>query len=158
MLDITTLAAWGEFLGGIAVVISLVYLASQIRQNSKLLRASTTSSTNEQVRTLNTLLAQEPELATIFWNGNGDRDALSENDRQRFDNLMSLQFQTFRQQYQFERYGIGTSEEWQYIEAVMRWQVQQPGAQRWWQEWGGMYPEAFYEFTEGLIRRGEAAG
>ena len=41
MLDITTLAAWGEFLGGIAVVVSLIYLASQIRQNSRLLRAST---------------------------------------------------------------------------------------------------------------------
>ena len=35
-MDITTLAAWGEFLGGIAVVVSLVYLASQIRQNSRL--------------------------------------------------------------------------------------------------------------------------
>ena len=38
-MEITTLAAWGEFLGGIAVVISLVYLASQIRQNSKMLKA-----------------------------------------------------------------------------------------------------------------------
>ena len=39
-MDITTLAAWGEFLGGIAVVVSLVYLASQIRQNSRLLDAA----------------------------------------------------------------------------------------------------------------------
>ena len=39
-MDITTLAAWGEFLGGIAVVVSLVYLASQVQQNSRLLRAS----------------------------------------------------------------------------------------------------------------------
>ena len=39
-MDITTLAAWGEFIGGIAVVVSLIYLASQIRQNSRLLRAS----------------------------------------------------------------------------------------------------------------------
>jgi ketosteroid isomerase-like protein len=45
MLDITTLAAWGEFLGGIAVVVSLIYLAGQIRQNSRLLRASTASAT-----------------------------------------------------------------------------------------------------------------
>ena len=44
-MDITTLAAWGEFLGGIAVVASLVYLASQIRQYSRLLRASTASAT-----------------------------------------------------------------------------------------------------------------
>jgi hypothetical protein len=41
-MDINTLAAWGEFLGDIAVVISLIYLAGQIRQNSKLLRVSTT--------------------------------------------------------------------------------------------------------------------
>ncbi len=32
-MDITTLAAWGEFIGGIAVVVSLVYLASQIRHS-----------------------------------------------------------------------------------------------------------------------------
>ena len=37
------LAAWGEFLGGIAVVVSLIYLAGQIRQNSRLLRASTSA-------------------------------------------------------------------------------------------------------------------
>jgi len=30
-MDITTLAAWGEFLGGIAVVVSLIYLAGQNR-------------------------------------------------------------------------------------------------------------------------------
>ena len=30
-MGINTLAAWGEFPGGIAVDISLVYLASQIR-------------------------------------------------------------------------------------------------------------------------------
>jgi hypothetical protein len=40
-MDITTLAAWGEFLGGIAVVVSLIYLAGQIRQNSRLLQIST---------------------------------------------------------------------------------------------------------------------
>ena len=43
MLDITTLAAWGEFIGGIAVVVSLIYLAGQIRQNSRLLRASSSN-------------------------------------------------------------------------------------------------------------------
>ena len=39
-MDITTLAAWGEFIGGIGVIASLVYLASQIRQNSNLLEAA----------------------------------------------------------------------------------------------------------------------
>ncbi len=55
-MDITTLAAWGEFLGGIAVVVSLVYLAGQIRQNLKLLRASTASTTTAVSNDINSLL------------------------------------------------------------------------------------------------------
>ena len=43
-MDITTLAAWGEFIGGIAVVVSLIYLASQIRQNSRLLQVAAIAS------------------------------------------------------------------------------------------------------------------
>jgi hypothetical protein len=42
-MDINTLAAWGEFLGGIGVIASLIYLASLIRQNSRLLRSATAS-------------------------------------------------------------------------------------------------------------------
>jgi hypothetical protein len=34
MLDIATLPAWVKFIGGIAVVVSLIYLAGEIRQNS----------------------------------------------------------------------------------------------------------------------------
>jgi hypothetical protein len=32
MLDITTLAVWAEFSGGVAVVVSQIYLAGQIRR------------------------------------------------------------------------------------------------------------------------------
>ncbi len=64
-MDITTLAAWGEFLGGIAVVVSLIYLAGQIRQNSKLLRASTASVTAQNLFSESSLMVQDPEVARI---------------------------------------------------------------------------------------------
>lgn len=41
-------AAIGEFVGGIGVVITLVYLALQIRQNTKTVRSSTLA-TNSQI-------------------------------------------------------------------------------------------------------------
>ena len=85
MLDITTLAAWGEFLGGIAVVVSLIYLASQIRQNSRLLRTSTASATSDISGRVSTLIVQDAEVARIFWEGSADRDALATTDRQRFE-------------------------------------------------------------------------
>jgi len=72
-MDITTLAAWGEFLGGIAVVVSLVYLASQIRQNSKLLRASTASATIATNADFSSLVVQDSEVARILREGMSGR-------------------------------------------------------------------------------------
>ncbi len=108
MPDITTLAAWGEFLGGIAVVVSLVYLASQIRQNSKLVRASTTSADANSGNAFSLAIVQDPEVARIYWEGSADRDALSEPDRRRFDPLITMSFGIVVQQYEFFRDGTGS--------------------------------------------------
>ncbi len=89
---IATLAAWGEFIGGIAVVVSLIYLAGQIRQNSKLLRASTASATIAAFNATAGLMAQDPEAARIYWDAMLDRAALSESDRRRFDAMMGMNF------------------------------------------------------------------
>jgi hypothetical protein len=87
-MDITTLAAWGEFLGGIAVVVSLVYLAGQIRQNSKLLRASTPASTSELMLAQNDAIIQDADVARFYFEGMADPDALSASERRRFDMLL----------------------------------------------------------------------
>ena len=90
-MDITTLAAWGEFLGGIAVVVSLIYLAGQIRQNSRLVRASTATVTLEGINAPSMLMVQDPEVARIWFAGLADRSSLSELDLKRFDPLIAMQ-------------------------------------------------------------------
>ncbi len=40
-MDITTLAAWGEFLGGVVVIFSLIYLAGQILHTKSQIEANT---------------------------------------------------------------------------------------------------------------------
>jgi hypothetical protein len=157
-MDIITLAAWGEFLGGIAVVVSLVYLAGQIRQNSKLLRTSTASVSGETNGRLNILLVQDPEVARIFWDGLADRDSLSESDRRRFDPMIQLQLGGVNQEYQFAQDGIIDPSIWETRTKGMRWEFQQPGMKQWWSEWGYVYPADFRDFCDGLIREGEAAG
>lgn len=77
-MDITTLAAWGEFLGGIAVVVSLIYLASQIRQNSRLLNASSASTQAQSTSAFSSLVAQDPEVARIFLEGGADRETIAQ--------------------------------------------------------------------------------
>ncbi len=157
-MDITTLAAWGEFLGGIAVVVSLVYLAGQIRQNSRLLRASTASVSNETNSRVSIMTAGDPEIARIYWEGLADRSALSEADRRRFDPLVGVFVGGVHQEHQFAQDGVIAPSIWESRTKGTRGMLQQPGMQQWWAEWQLTYPDGFVEFMDGLIREGEAAG
>ena len=99
MLDINTLAAWGEFLGGVGVIASLIYLAGQIRQNSRLLMASTASATSGNSAEFLSLVVQDSEIARIFEDGQADRSSLPAADRRRFDPLIGLLFAHFNEEY-----------------------------------------------------------
>ena len=156
-MDITTLAAWGEFLGGIAVVVSLIYLAGQIRQNSRLLEASAADAMMQNVFQSTVLLAQDGEVSRIFWDGIADRDGLSEADQRRFDPLLSMQFQGYSQQHEYSLRGLAHTRAWKTQEIGMRWQLEQPGVRQWWREWGGTFAQEFRDLVDGLIREGEAA-
>ncbi len=158
MLDITTLAAWGEFIGGIAVVVSLVYLASQIRQNSRLLRVSTAAVIGESSIAVTGELTQSPELARIFWEGIADRAALSEADQQRFDPLVSQNISRMCLEYHLWQEGAVIPVLWETRRKQISWLIENPGVQHWWREWRRIYDEQFCDFIDGLIREGEAAG
>jgi len=157
-MDITTLAAWGEFLGGIAVVVSLVYLASQIRQNSKLLRASSASVSAAGQNRVTELMAQDPELSRIWFQGMRDRNGLSEPDRLRFDPLIAIVLGSTNQEYHLEQDGAVSPAYWKYRVKVLRQMFENPGAQQYWTAYGVQYADGFIELVDGLIHEGEAAG
>ncbi len=156
-MDINTLAAWGEFIGGIAVVVSLIYLASQIRQNSKTLRASTASVAQQVLLEISILTSRDAELARIYFAGLADRAALSEQDQMRFDPLLSVQITGLQQQFRLARDGSLSSEVWADMEHAQRWLGRLAGAQEWWLQWRHLYRRDFRDFYEGLVREGEAA-
>jgi len=157
-MDITTLAAWGEFLGGIAVVVSLVYLASQIRQNSKLLRASAGSTLAQISLAQSAFQAQDSEMARIQLDGSTDRSTLSDVERRRFDALTHMQVKGNRHLFRFYRDGILSPQEWDSTKREMTWAFQLPGQRQWWKEWRDLFEEDFQQYIDGLIREGEAAG
>ena len=78
----------GEFVGAIGVVVSLLYLAIQIRRSNLL--ATAESNRFGQHAPIEPIMAivQDPEVARIFREGLGDRDALSSDEKVRFDMLL----------------------------------------------------------------------
>jgi hypothetical protein len=157
MLDIITLAAWGEFIGGIAVLVSLIYLASQVRQNTKFQRATTTIATAQMQNSYTPLMMQDAEISRIYWAGLRDYESLSEDEKGRFNPLMSMQFQGFSYRHQFREEGIASPDAWEQNVRGMRWLFRgNPGARQWWREWRDIHPPHFIEFVDGLIREAEA--
>jgi hypothetical protein len=157
-MDINTLAAWGEFLGGIAVVVSLVYLAGQIRQNSNLLKASVASTTAQLQYGQNEMIAKDSEIAQLFSRGISDRDSLSEVEGLQFDVMLAIQVQAVHQSFEFQESGIGSMASWYWIKGAMGWFTTQPGFKTWWLANQKNYMPVFRDYVDALIREGEAAG
>ena len=65
-ITLAELGAIGELLGGLAVIISLVYVGLQIRQSADASRAATSQAFAKQYSDLNKLIAN-PELSATNW-------------------------------------------------------------------------------------------
>ena len=75
-MDLETFAQLGEFLGGVAVFVSLIYLGIQIRQgnrqvehNTRSLEVSTYRAITSDLNQFRSLLISDPELGRIYLEG-----------------------------------------------------------------------------------------
>ena len=78
-MDLTQLANLGEFIGGVAVLLTLIYLAAQVRQGNRLARAQVRQ---ETARVSSELAAQaDSESMGLFIRARSDFDSLSEVEK-----------------------------------------------------------------------------
>ena|SRR5437773_5516341 len=83
-MNLNDLANLGQIIGAVAVVISLFYVASQIRQNTIAVRSATAQTVHEHFAKWYHLVAADDELSRIVANGLRDYASLSEQERVRF--------------------------------------------------------------------------
>ena len=89
----------GEFVAAFTVIVTLGYLAVQIRQNTRSVRASMYQSLVESVVNFNTAFTQDSELARAYLEGLEDLDGLSEADRTRVVFALFSHFQIFQSMF-----------------------------------------------------------
>ena len=78
------LGNYGEFFGAIAVVVTLIYLALQIRQNTNATKVGTSFALNQSLADINSALRSDAELAGIWLKGCEDLESLSAVEHVRF--------------------------------------------------------------------------
>ena len=87
-----TLANISELVSAIAVVISLVYLAGQIRHNTRALEASTYHAAATSASSFTALIASNPELSEFYHRGLVGEITLDGASQERFDLLLDTLF------------------------------------------------------------------
>jgi hypothetical protein len=89
------LGAIGEIVGAVAVVLTLGYLAVQIRQNTAAIHMSAAEKAHDNTAEFNRFLASDEQLVELWYKGNEAPESLREGEHRRF---MSMASSLFRRQ------------------------------------------------------------
>jgi hypothetical protein len=78
-------SAIGQLIGAFAVLITLIYLVIQVKQNTAAVATSTYESTMTGFNDINVIVASTPELASIINRGCMNTDELTEVETVQFN-------------------------------------------------------------------------
>jgi hypothetical protein len=154
----------GEFVAAVGVIASLIYLAIQIRQNTRHLADNTKAlwlaeenATQQNLSQFRQLLIRDSEIAMVFVRGLGGQSSLESTDRIRFRMLMDELM--FAAQLTYHRVEASVIPEcrWENSVSLMKEMAENPGFREWWAEARGRLDRDFREEMEAIVASGEPA-
>lgn len=145
---IETLGNIGDLLGGIGVIITLLYLANQIRQNTCSMRASAFQTSQRDIADKLDSLSSDPELIRIYFDGNHEFATFSREDRRRYATFMTGLLRRYETLLYQTRVGNIDREEWEGLLTELRTIFKYPGARAWWSQGSSSFNRELREFLE----------
>lgn len=124
-MTLSDLGNLGGFISGIAVAISLIYLAIQIRQGSKIARASLRQSLAENQFAQITLRATDPVIRTAFRKASVSEE-LSEDEAAALFAYAAAAIRQWEALYSQYEHGMVAAEDWRTTRQVLLRRFQLP--------------------------------
>ena len=111
-MDLTQLANLGEFIGGVAVLVTLIYLALEVRRSRAATEALALDALHVGWNSINADLHNNRELMEVFARGSADPTSLDPVDRARFLSVIQCYVNHFQTATRRNRSGSVPREEW----------------------------------------------
>ena len=154
MLD--ALGNIGEFVGGVAVVVTLLYLAAQIRHNTRSNKTQSWQAAVAAVSEWSRQVGMDPESVRILQSGSADFDALSDLERAQFNLLMNSFLRNCENiHYQFINGSIEESTWSGFAQRTLSF-FDAPGTRDWWSITSAAYSPEFQRFIREAVPTGPA--
>lgn len=142
------IGAVAEFVGAAGVVVTLLYLAAQVRQNTKALRGSTFQAVIGYATGFAEGVARDGELAGIFQKGMADFESLHETEHLRFHWLLIALLRRYENMHYQSRMGLLDDHQWEGLRASLNHVMQRPGSRAWWRSNSFLFNPSFRDFLE----------
>ena len=148
------LASLGQLAAVCVGIPSLIYLAVQIREQTKERRQSAVHALTEQWGDLTEGLHNNSEMAAIFLRGTHSFTDLDAVSKLRFSAFFNRLLNIFEGMYFSHCQGILTESSWRAIERTMSDLVDYPGVQQWWETRKHWHTEEFDRVVAAIIAKG----
>jgi len=142
------IGASGEWIGGLATVGTLFYLAYQVRQNTRTARSSAYQAASAAITAWSFEMSSDPVLIENLWIAMRDPDALDEMTRRQIGMQFQALFRNYENIFYQWREGAITDDLWEGWSRQARAVFWAPGLQRWWPTWRQYCHADFREFLE----------
>lgn len=124
----------GQTIAVVALVLSLVFVGVQIRQNTRATRAASHNEVSNSLNEINRMFAENADLTRIWLAGAENRQALTAAERWRFDSTLRAYFHVCETMFMQARLGAGDKGVVAAEEGGIRAILASPGVKEWWME------------------------
>ena len=141
------IGAIGTLVGGVAVLLTLVYLSIQVRQNSRAVQLAGLADITAQWHHCGQLLASSPDLANIVARGHESYDSLTAEEELRYGAYVQAFFDVSESYLRLiDEIDLGGQEE--VLASIVRARIGIHGMAEWWRRNVGDYDPRFVEWVE----------
>ena len=150
-MDWEAIGAVGELLGAAGVIVSLLYLAIQIRGDARAKRAETVHEQSEAFRNFLHIIATNREVADIYVRGIRDFGSLHDDELARFSSLLGFLFRVYEENFFQWREGILDDHVWHGLESPVDDILAYSGVSAWWATRDHWFSGPFREFVQAKL-------
>ena len=152
-MEFETAVNIAEFLGGVGVICSLIFVAYQMRENNMNTRDVNYHQVMSHNITMGRMIGADQQLASLYRRGCDDMAQLNIDERWQFGSLMMAMFCDFNEQYTLYHRGRLDEEFWRAIEHNMKFYLSRPGVQHWWRTHPFKLDEAFTAYLNEYLKQ-----
>lgn len=153
MTTLIALGNIGEFVGALGVVVSLVYLAQQMSQNTTSVRAASFNSMVQNSIRLLEHSFRDSEFADFLHRAESDPDSLSPSERVRWDAYMTAVYRHFGNLVYQYRVGALDDQMWDSYARTLEDHLRTPSWAAWFEANKHVFSSSLVEQVERAVRK-----